>query len=160
MGFLKMKKIVGIVSVSLLFLVLSMSSAFSTTLIESVEYTVETEDMDQPDWATGGFRGVIGRTNANGRPAAYSGYIAGFYENEEFNGRFIGALARRNTSDPIGFIRGYIKGPFMIGFIGSRDTDGTKPIVGIGVSNETHAYYRTMSLVGPTVYIACRYNSF
>jgi len=155
-----MKKLVSVVSVSLLFLLLPVCSAWSTQSFDNAHVTSESVDNNPPDWATGSYRGVIGYTNMMGRPGRYQGYIAGYYENSEFKGKFVGVLARKNTTEPAGFIRGYTAGPFMIGFIADASSDRARPVVGIGLRNETHVYYRMMGLVGPTFYLACRYNPF
>ena len=114
---------------------------------------------DIPDWATGNFIGLVGITSNFGNPGPYNGYIAGYYENEGFKGKFVGALAKEDTNDLSGFIGGYLGGPFLIGILTNSSADKMFPIVGIGASNETHFYYRIMGLVGPTMYIAGRYQS-
>ena len=156
-GGLKMKKIGVLISLMVLITMLPLTSAMTIPLDNII--IPNTVDSDPPDWATGGFVGVLGLTNEMGRPESYRGYVAGYYEKEKFNGRFAGVIAQRNASEATGFIGGYIKGPFLIGIIGNLSTREYKPIVGIGSTNQTHAYYRLMSLIGPTMYIACRYNS-
>lgn len=152
-----MKKLSILVS---LFVVVTMLPLTSAMTIPTFNTTIsDTLDADPPEWATGRFVGVVGITNPMGRPQSYGGYVAGYYEKEEFKGRFAGVIERRNASEPTGYIGGYIRGPFLFGIIGNLSTRDHKPIVGIGMTNETHAYFRLMSLVGPTFYIACRYHS-
>ena len=151
-----MKKMSIFISLLLLMKMLPLTSAMTIPLDNSIIQS--TVDADPPDWATGGFVGVLGLTNEMGRPESYRGYVAGYYEKEHFNGRFVGVIAKRNASEASGFIGGYIKGPFLIGVIGNLSTKEYKPIVGIGLTNQTHTYFRLMNIIGPTFYIACRYN--
>lgn len=112
---------------------------------------------DTPDWATGYFAGFVGITSNTGNPGPYGGLIAGYYEKEDFKGKFAGVIAKKETSEVAGFIGGYLGGPFLLGIITNRTTEKVAPIVGIGVSNETHMYYRIMGIFGPTLYIAGKY---
>ena len=156
-GVLKMKKISILISLLVFITMLPLTSAITFPIdTNNIPGTV---DADPPDWATGGFVGVLGLTNQMGRPESYRGYVAGYYQKEKFNGRFAGVISQRNASEVTGFIGGYIKGPFLIGIIGNISTEEYRPIVGIGLTNQTHTYFRLMSLVGPTFYMACRYQS-
>ena len=157
-GGLKMKKISILIGLMILVTIIPMTSAMNMPNMDTV--ITNTINSDPPDWATGDFIGIVGLTNAMGKPGTYKGYVAGYYEKEKFNGRFVGVIVQRNATEATGFIGGYIKGPFLIGIIGNLSTKEYKPIVGIGLTNQTHAYYRLMSVIGPTFYIACQYQTF
>jgi hypothetical protein len=152
-----MKKTYILVSFIILVTMLPITSAMTIpTLKTTIPHTL---DADPPEWATGSFVGIVGLTNPMGRPQPYGGHVAGYYGKEDFTGRFAGVIARRNASEATGYIGGYIRGPFLFGIMGNLSSRDHIPIVGIGRTNETHAYFRLMSLVGPTFYIACRYHS-
>ena len=116
--------------------------------------------VDTPDWAVGNFVCIVGIASASGKPGPYGGFIFGYYEKEEFKGRFAGVLLKKDTSEISGYIGGYLGGPFMVGIVTNTTSDTLQPIVGLGLSNQTHLYYRIMGLFGPTMYIAGRYQQF
>jgi hypothetical protein len=153
-----MKKISIMICLMILVTIIPITSAINMPNIDPI--IPKTIDSDPPDWATGDFIGILGLTNAMGKPGSHKGYVAGYYEKEKFNGRFAGVIVQRNATKATGFIGGYIKGPFLIGIIGNLSTKEYKPIVGIGLTNQTHAYFRLMSVIGPTWYIACQYQTY
>jgi hypothetical protein len=159
-----MKKILIIICLNVLFTSMPMSTAIIPSISEYQQidqYIYAKTDQvngDPPDWATGYFVGVIGVTNQMGKPGPRRGHIIGYYEKEGFKGKFAGVIARRNSTEASGFIGGYLSGRYMIGIMGNISTRENSPIVGIGVNNETHMYYRLMGLVGPTFYIAGKYH--
>ena len=112
---------------------------------------------DQPDWATHQFIAVIGMTNLRGWPLRPTHTVLG-YCTESFSDTFVGVVVERNQTEPSGYLGGKVMGPFFIGRIstGGSNEKGMN-LVGIGVSNETHFYYRFMGLRGPALYLTGRY---
>jgi hypothetical protein len=103
---------------------------------------------DIPEWAIGNFTGVWG-FNVNGEPYEDPiGITAGYYGNRLFAGFLT------NTTAPNGWILGFRFSFFMFGIVANLDGSQKVPIVGIGVWNDEIFYYRFMSIVGPTFYIA------
>jgi hypothetical protein len=152
-----MKKLYVFMSVSLLISGLPLCTALSTSINQINENQLLTFDNVQPEWATGYFVGLIGITSDFGHPGPYGGYIVGYYEKDDFKGKFIGAIGKKDTSEILGFIGGYLGGPFLLGMIGNTSSNKITPVVGIGLNNETHVYYRIMGLIGPTFYFAGKY---
>ncbi|MCK5341819.1 MAG: hypothetical protein KAR20_00365 [Candidatus Heimdallarchaeota archaeon] len=112
--------------------------------------------LDIPDWATHEFRGVMGITDAMGHPLKPQRFVGG-YCTDSFKGKFLGVIIERNQTEPHAFLGGSVMGPFLFGLTGVLDNDERIPLVGIGGSNETHFYFRLMSIRGPTFYIAGMY---
>jgi len=110
--------------------------------------------FDPPFWATHVFRGVIGQTDASGQPLDPDRYIGG-YCSTSFKGRFYGGIMEPGASEPRGVLAGGIRGSVLVGIMAGRQ--GRIPLVGIGGSNETHFYFRMISLRGPSLYIAGLY---
>ncbi len=126
----------------------------------SAEYNAQNafHSNDPPDWATHMFRGVIGMTNFRGRPLRPTHAIVG-YCTESFSDTFIGVLAERNQTEPSGYLGGKIMGPFFLGRLSAdRSNEKAMTIVGLGVHNETHFYYRFIGLRGPSLYLAGQYH--
>jgi hypothetical protein len=159
-----MKKIYIIICLSLLFSGMPISTAIIPSISQhqifqqNIYINTDPVKGDPPDWATGYFVGVIGITNHMGKPGPRRGHIVGYYEKEGFKGKFAGVIAQRNATEPSGFIGGYLSGRYLVGIMGNISTKKNSPIVGIGVNNETHMYYRLMGLVGPTFYIAGKHH--
>lgn len=114
-------------------------------------------DNDPPEWATNYFIGVIGVTDVNGKPQPYTGYIAGYCE-DDFKGRFFGILTEDIESEPKGFIGGRIVGLFLLGIISNYSGNQQTFIAGLGLKNETHFYFRLMGIIGPTFYITGKFS--
>lgn len=113
---------------------------------------------EPPEWATHYFRGVLGITNQYGRPVKPNFFLVG-YCTESFSGRFIGAFTQQNHSEPLGYLTGRTNGPILIGRIsGGDDQESAAGIVGIGVHNKTHFYFRFIGLRGPSLYMAGIYS--
>jgi hypothetical protein len=114
---------------------------------------------DPPDWASNYFVGYVGVTNQSGGPQIPAGYIIGYVE-DDFKGKYAGIIAVEENEDPepVGFLAGYIIGPFLLGVISNISTDQQTFMVGLGMRNETHFYFRLMAIVGPTYYMAGIYS--
>ena len=109
---------------------------------------------DIPEWAIGNFTAVWG-LNINGEPYEDPlGLVLGYY------GTNILAGIVTNTTAPNGWIWCYRFSIFMIGLVANLDGEQKAPFVGIGIWNEEGFYYRIMSIVGPTFYIAGVYTPF
>lgn len=152
-----MKKIIGICIMTLLIAGIPITTAVSvekTTLIKNYrnEQSVQTLD-DIPEWAIGNFTGVWG-LNLNGEPQEPVGLVLGYYDDH----RFAGVVT--NTTAPNGWIGGYRFSIFMIGIVANINGEKKIPIIGIGIWNDEQFYYRFMSIVGPTIYIAGVYTPF
>jgi hypothetical protein len=134
--------------------VTSAISAEKTTFIKNHmdEQPVQTLN-DIPEWAIGNFTGVWG-LNLDGEPQEPIGFVLGYYGNH----RFAGVIT--NTTAPNGWIWGFRFNIFMIGIVTNINAEQKVPIVGIGVWNNEQFYYRLMSIVGPTIYIAGVYTLF
>ena len=133
---------------------------FLPTTDYMIEKIKNTEDPfltigDPPEWATGYFYGIKGNTDNEGKPLEPNEYIVG-YCSDYFKGKFAGALLNIETEDVVGYTGGKIIGPFMLGIIGDK-SEQQSLIVGLGVRNETHFYFRTMKLVGPNNYLVGQY---
>ena len=156
-----MKKILIAIGICFLFVCMSFATAFflpTTGLmnekIQDIRKPFSTID-DPPEWATGYFYGIRGNTDNEGKPLKPTEYIVG-YCSDDFKGKFAGAILNISTKDVTGYTGGNIIGPFMLGIIG--DNSGQQSlIVGLGVSNETHFYFRTMAIVGPNNYLVGKY---
>lgn len=112
---------------------------------------------DPPEWATSYYYGIVGPTDYKGNPQEYRAVTAGYCQ-DNFKGRFAGLIADKDDEkNPEYFITGKIAGSFLVGVIGNISTEKYTGIVGIGFRNETHFYFRLMAIVGPTVYIAGKY---
>lgn len=109
--------------------------------------------LDIPDWATHEFRGIMGITDTMGHPLRPQRFVGG-YCSDSFKDKFLGVIVERNQTEPQAFIGGLVKGSFLLGITGEVDNDHRIYLVGIGGSNETHFYFRLMSIRGPTFYIA------
>jgi hypothetical protein len=130
------------------------SLGYST--IESNHIKILNEILDTPpDWATHYFYGVIGLTSYQGNPEEAKGFIVG-YCTDNFKGKFAGIIVDTVEQEPTGFILGYTGSPVLFGLIVNTNEQKI-PIVGIGLRNETGFYFRIMSIVGPTMYIAGLY---
>ena len=112
---------------------------------------------DPPEWATGYFYGLRGNTDNEGKPLEPTEYIVG-YCSYDFKGKFVGALLNIYDENINGYIAGKIIGPFMLGIIGDNSNQQSL-IVGLGVSNKTHFYFRTMKIIGPNNYLVGKYFS-
>lgn len=114
---------------------------------------------DPPEWATNYFLGYVGVTDSNGSPQIPAGYIIGYCE-DDFKGQFAGIIAVEESEDPepVGFLAGYIIGSFLLGIISNLSTDQQTFMVGLGMRNETHFYFRLMAIIGPTYYMAGIYS--
>lgn len=154
-----MTKKMLILSVGMFFALIPLSSAMLRPSDDALTFDQQNPLNDAPDWASGYFTGVVGVTTSMGRPTEYGGYIVGYYAEEGFKGRFAGLLAEKNATKINGGIVGYIAGPFLFGVLSNTTTEKTTPLVGIGLRNETHLYFRMMGLVGPTFYMAASYQS-
>lgn len=109
---------------------------------------------DIPDWAIGNFTGVWG-FNVNGEPYEDPlGLIIGYYGQHLFAGLLT------NTTAPNAWIWGIRFSVFMFGMVSNFEGEQKIPIVGIGGFNEENFYYRFMSIVGPTFYMAGVYTPF
>ena len=109
---------------------------------------------DIPEWAIGNFTGIWG-FNVNGEPYEDPiGLTFGFYGDHLFAGILT------NTTAANGWIFGFRFSVFMFGMVANLDGSQKVPIVGIGGFNEENFYYRFMSIVGPTFYIAGVYAPF
>ena len=109
---------------------------------------------EPPDWAIGNFTGVWG-FNVNGEPYEDPiGLVIGFYGEHLFAGLLT------NTTAPNGWIVGYRFSIFMFGIVANLDGTQKVPIVGLGLWNDEAFYYRFMSIVGPTFYLAGYYTPF
>ena len=104
-----------------------------------------------PDWATCSFVGVLGVTDQMGKPLPPSHAVVGYCQ-DNFKGRLVGAIAELNEKEPVGYIGTYVIGRFLLGKMGISNENQTL-IIGIGGRNETHFYFRTMAIVGPTFYV-------
>ena len=103
---------------------------------------------DIPEWAIGNFTGVWG-FNVNGEPYEDPlGLVVGYYGQHLFAGLLT------NTTAPNGWIWGIRFSVFMFGMVANLNGEQQIPIVGIGGFNEDNFYYRFMSIVGPTFYMA------
>jgi hypothetical protein len=111
---------------------------------------------DPPDWASGYFYGIVGLTDYNGRTQNHMGYTAGYCQ-DNFKGHFAGLISSDSDRDPELFIAGKITGSLLFGSIRNITTEKHLGIVGIGIRNETHFYFRLMAIIGPTFYIAGKY---
>ena len=156
-----MKKILIVIWICFLFVSMPLTMAFflPTTgqmndKIQNIKKPISTIN-DPPDWATGYFYGVRGNTDNEGKPLEPNEYIVG-YCSDYFKGKFAGALLNIDTEDVIGYTGGKIIGPFMLGIIGDK-SEQKSLIVGLGVSNETNFYFRTMKIVGPNNYLVGKY---
>ena len=159
-----MKKIIIVVGVCFLFASLPLASGLTISNFKNIKTIINENKFsdipvnDPPEWATHGFVGVLGVTDAMGKPQKPVSLIAGYCQ-KEFNGKVAGVIAIREREEniPKGYFAGQITGPFMFGILGNITIKKDTFIVGIGVKNETHFYFRIMALVGPTLYIAGKY---
>ena len=153
-----MKKTIIILFVCLLFAGIPITSAISfekAAFIKNFtkEQPVQTLE-DIPEWAIGNFTAVWG-LNVNGEPYGDPlGLVIGYYGTNIFAGLIT------NTTAPNGWIWGYRFSIFMIGIVANIDGEQKAPFIGIGLWNEEGFYYRIMSIVGPTLYIAGVYTPF
>lgn len=147
------KKIFLIIAVSLVLLIPITSSTYNKEIISN---NIHNFLSDPPDWASNYFYGVVGLTDQNGRPQNHMGFTAGYCQ-DNFKGRFAGYISKDSDRDPEFFIAGKTTGFFLLGIIGNISTEKYTGIVGIGMRNETHFYFRIMAIVGPTFYIAGKY---
>ncbi len=152
-----MKKLITVSVIILLIAGIPTITAVSvekTTIVKNQrnEQPVQTLD-DIPEWAIGNFTGVWG-LNLNGEPQEPVGLVLGYYDDHRFVGVFT------NTTAPNGWIGGYRFSMFMIGFVTNINVEKKLPIIGIGIWNDEQFYYRLMSIVGPTIYIAGVYTPF
>lgn len=158
-----MKKII-IIAVCFLFACIPVASGLTISNLKTIQSIVnenktpELPNNDPPDWATHGFIGVLGVTDAMGKPQKPASIIAGYCQNE-FKGKVAGVIAIREGEEniPKGYFAGQINGPFMFGILGNITNEKKTFIVGLGFRNETHFYFRIMALVGPTFYISGKY---
>jgi len=155
-----MKKILIVIGICFLFFSMPLTIAFfqpTDYMNEKIQNIKEPFSTigDPPEWATGYFCGVRGNTDNEGKPLEPNEYILG-YCSDYFKGKFAGALLDIDTEDVIGYTGGKIIGPFMLGIIGGK-SEQQSLIVGLGVSNETHFYFRTMKIVGPNNYLVGKY---
>jgi len=153
-----MKKTIIIGIICLLLIGIPITSAISVekaTFIKSIRKDQPIQTLeDIPEWAIGNFTAVWG-LNINGEPYEDPlGLVLGYYGTHLFAGIVT------NTTAPNGWIWGYRFSIFMIGMVANIDGEKKAPIIGIGVWNEEGFYYRIMSIVGPTFYIAGIYNPF
>jgi hypothetical protein len=135
----------------------------SIAVSESLYHNNFLPTIDPPDWATCYFIGVLGLTDTVGHPQKPTEFIAGYCQ-DDFKGQFAGVIARENEGEtqpdgyePIGYIYGRVIGSFMLGIIGNLSSGKKTGMAGIGFRNETHFYFRTMAIVGPTFYLAGKY---
>ena len=156
-----MKKILIAIGICFLFSSMPLTTAFflPTTdymneKIQNIKKSFSTID-DPPEWATGYFYGVRGNTDNQGKPLEPTEYIVG-YCSDNFKGKFAGAILKINTEDVTGYTGGNIIGPFMLGIINDNLYQQSL-IVGLGGSNETHFYFRTMGIIGPNNYLVGKY---
>ena len=152
-----MKKLIIFGVITLLIVGIPITTAASvekTTFIKNHrnEQPVPTLE-DIPEWAIGNFTGVWG-LNLNGEPQEPVGLVLGYYDDH----RFAGVVT--NTTAPNGWIWGYRFSIFMIGIVANIDGEKRIPIIGIGAWNDEQFYYRIISIVGPTIYIAGIYTPF
>jgi hypothetical protein len=153
-----MKKVI-VAGIFLLFaLGIPMTSAVkpgNTALVRNLindNAVVSPEDV--PEWAIGNFTGVWG-FNVNGEPYEDPiGLVVGYYGTRLFAGLLT------NTTAANGWMWGFRFSVFIFGMVANLDGTQTAPIVGIGGFNETGFYYRFMSIVGPTFYMAGIYAPF
>ena len=152
-----MKKTIIIGIICLLLIGIPITSAISVekaTFIKNIRKDQPIQTLkDIPEWAIGNFTAVWG-LNINGEPTDPLGLVLGYYGIRLFAGIVT------NTTAPNGWIWGYRFSIFMIGMVANIDGEQKAPIIGIGVWNEEGFYYRIMSIVGPTFYIAGVYNPF
>lgn len=113
---------------------------------------------DIPDWANGNFTGEWGIT-LFGIPAAPAGWITGYYENIGL-GKLDAVYAIFNETNATAFLRGIMLWIFFMGGAGSLQGGNATWVVGIGVANETHFYWRINAIIGPSFYIHCAYTPF
>lgn len=112
---------------------------------------------DPPSWATCGFIGVLGVTDQLGKPVTPPLQVVAGYCADHFNGQFIGAIYEFNETERSGYLAGRTIRLFMMAVMGNSSKEQWHPFVGIGGSNETHFYFRMMTIVGPTMYLAGTY---
>jgi len=153
-----MKKTIIIGIIFLLVVGIPMTSAVNVERMTYVK-NLRTENPvgsleDIPDWAIGNFTGVWG-FNVNGEPYEDPlGLLLGYYGQHLFAGLLT------NTTAPNGWIWGIRFSVFMFGMVANLEGEQKIPIVGIGGFNEENFYYRFMSIVGPTFYMAGVYTPF
>ena len=145
--------IIILISISLTFINVK-TLGYSTIESDHIKILHETIDTP-PNWATHYFYGIIGLTSYQGNPEEPKGVIVGSCT-DNFKGKFAGIIADTEEHEPTGYILGYTGGPVLFGLIGNTNEQKI-PIVGIGLRNETGFYFRIMSIVGPTMYIAGLY---
>ena len=153
-----MKKTIIIGIICLLLVGIPITSAISVekaTFIKDIRKDRPIQTLeDIPEWAIGNFTGVWG-LNINGEPYEDPlGLVLGYYGTNLFAG-----VITNNTA-PNGWRWGYRFSFFMFGMIANIDGEQRAPFVGIGGWNEEGFYYRIMSIVGPTLYIAGVTNPF
>jgi hypothetical protein len=153
-----MKKTI-IIGIIFLFLIgIPMTSAVNVermTYVKNLRTENPVGSLEEiPDWAIGNFTGVWG-FNVNGEPYEDPlGLILGYYGEHLFAGLLT------NTTAPNGWIWGIRFSVFMFGMVANLEGEQKIPIVGIGGFNEENFYYRFMSIVGPTFYMAGVYTPF
>ena len=127
----------------------------TTQIIDNIEFVLRKDTP--PEWASHGFVGFVGITDQVGRPMQPSHAIIGYCQ-DNFKGRFAGIIAELEEKEPRGYLVGRIIGPFMLGLAANLTNEKHTFVVGLGGSNETHFYFRTMAFVGPTFYVAGKYS--
>ena len=156
-----MKKILIVIWICFLFVSMPLTMAFFLPTTDHMNEKIQnikepfSKIGDPPECATGYFYGLRGNTDNEGKPLEPNEYIVG-YCSDYFKGKFAGALLDIDTEDVIGYTGGKIIGPFMLGIIGDK-SEQKSLIVGLGVSNETNFYFRTMKIVGPNNYLVGKY---
>ncbi len=155
-----MKKVMIVAFLCLIFAGLTTTSAISAEKAANIQSIVSIRNTPNistlneiPDWAIGNFTAVWG-ININGQPSEPIGLVLGYYGTHLFAGLIT------NTSAPNGWIWGIRLSIFMVGKVANIEGEKQAPFVGLGLWNEENFYYRIMSIVGPTFYIAGVYHPF
>lgn len=162
-----MKKILLIVGVCILLVILPITTAIPTKLIQNSRTVIpampllkkQTVNLDDPpEWANGNFTGVWG-INLLGVPLAPLGWIVGYYQNIGL-GNFAGVFGTFNDTNATGAIIGFMLWVFFLGGVGSIETGNGTYVSGLGIANETHYYIRLHAIIGPSFYIHVEYTKF
>ena len=157
------RKILTIAGICLLLIGMSAASARPLRTIPQLQNHIpETPQQalnnDTPPWANGNFTGVWG-VNILGIPLEPIGWITGYYQNIGL-GRLEGVYATFNETNATSYLTGIMLWIFFLGGAGSLATGNGTYVIGIGIANETHFYWRINAIIGPSFYIYCEYTKF